>query len=128
MLTSLLLRTIPIKKQTLPVCLKRVHFTPTHFDNTQFGRCGKFIDRNLVTGEYKPHLALTCRMMEHKCGALGAEYTEKSGDPLGCINNYHVNASLHETYPKTNLTNHNPEDLLLFEPYPEANDVGKKKK
>lgn len=128
MLTSLLLRTIPIKKQTLPVCLKRVHFTSPHFDNTQFGRCGKFMDRNLVTGEYKPHLALTCRMMEHKCGALGAEYTEKSGDPLGCINNYHVNALLHETYPETNSTNHNPEDLLLFEPYPEANDVGKKKK
>lgn len=122
----------------MPACLKRVHFTSPHFDDMQFGRCGKFIDRNLVTGEYNPHLALTCRMMEHKCDELGAKYTEKSGDPLGCakrakqrhpcINNCPVNALLHETYPETNLTNHNPEDLLLFEPYPEANDVGKKKK
>jgi hypothetical protein len=70
-------------------------------------------------------------MMEHKCGALGAEYTEKSGDPLGCINNYHVNALLHETYPETNKPpDHTKtrEDLLSFELYLEANDVGNKKK
>lgn len=95
-----------------------------------------------------PHLALTCRMMEHKCdelGAkcdeLGAKYTEKSGDPLGCakrakqrhpcINNCPVNALLHETNPETNKPpDHTKtrEDLLSFELYLEANDVGNKKK
>lgn len=74
-----------IRNTELPICSKCVHFIE-HTNNypydpipcdEQYGRCKKFGEMNLITGEINYDLARFCRLNVSKCGTLGSEYIEK---------------------------------------------------
>jgi hypothetical protein len=46
-------------------------------DDAKYGRCKKFGEINLVTGEIVYYSANNCRTDVSKCGKLGTKYTEK---------------------------------------------------
>ena len=78
-------RQIFIRNKELPICSNCLHFIK-HTNNypydpiprdDQFGRCKKFGEVNLITGEITYDLAMNCRLNINKCGELGLEYTEK---------------------------------------------------
>ena len=74
-----------IRNTQLPICSNCVHFIEhtNNYpydpipDNTQYGRCKKFGEMNLITGEIEYDLALRCRLNVSRCGNDGTEYTEK---------------------------------------------------
>lgn len=72
-----------IKNSDLPICLHCVHFIrPTELqkeyrdDYERYGRCKKFGEMNLITGEIEYSLARHCRLDDEKCGYIGTGYTE----------------------------------------------------
>jgi len=78
-------RKIFIRNKALPICSNCLHFiehtnnypydpTPS---NKQYGKCKKFAEMNLITGEIEYDLAKNCRLNISKCGNFGSEYTEK---------------------------------------------------
>jgi len=73
-----------IRNTRLPVCSKCIYFME-HTNNYPYdfmpndaldGKCKKFGEKSLVTGEILYDLARTCRM-EDKCGNVGRYYIEK---------------------------------------------------
>ena len=75
-----------IRNTELPTCSKCVHFIE-HTNNypydplpcdTQYGRCKRFGEVNLITGVIEYDLAKNCRYDSDKCGKLGSEYSEKN--------------------------------------------------
>jgi len=74
-----------IRNKDLPICSKCVHFieyTNNYpYDpvprNDQYGKCKKFGEINMITGEIQYDLASNCRVTPSKCGKFGEEYTEK---------------------------------------------------
>ena len=74
-----------IKNSDLPICLHCLHFIrPTELqkeyrdDYERYGRCKKFGNMNLITGEIEHGLARNCRLDDEKCGYIGTEYTENT--------------------------------------------------
>jgi hypothetical protein len=45
--------------------------------NTEYGRCKKFGEINMITGSVEYDYAKNCRNDDNKCGKQGSEYTEK---------------------------------------------------
>jgi len=77
-----------IRNTQLPICSKCLHFIE-HTNNypydpipsnEQYGRCKKFGQINLITGEIEYDLANICRLNGTKCGIDGIEYKEKCGN------------------------------------------------
>jgi len=75
-----------IRNQELPICTNCVHFME-HTNNypydpipcdTQYGKCKKFGEVNLITGSIEYDLASHCRLNMNKCGDYGSEYSEKN--------------------------------------------------
>ena len=73
-----------IRNTELPICSKCVHFIE-HTNNypydpipsdKQYGRCKKFGEINMITGEIEYDLARNSRLDDNKCGSFGSEYTE----------------------------------------------------
>jgi len=74
-----------IRNTLLPICSKCVHFIE-HTNNYPYdpipsdekhGRCKKFGEMNLITGEIEYDFAKNCRSNTTKCGDFGLEYIEK---------------------------------------------------
>ena len=74
-----------IRNTKLPICSNCLHFIE-HTNNypydpkpsdEQYGRCKKFGEINLVTGEIQYDLAKNCRLNDNKCGKIGLEYINK---------------------------------------------------
>jgi len=74
-----------IRNKELPICSKCLHFIE-HTNNypydpipsdKQYGRCKKFGEINMITGEIEYDLARNSRLNDSKCGKIGSEYTEK---------------------------------------------------
>ena len=74
-----------IRNKELPICSKCLHFIE-HTNNypydsipsdKQYGRCKKFGEINMITGEIEYDLARNSRLHDNKCGHFGSEYTEK---------------------------------------------------
>ena len=83
---------VPIRKyftntntKTIPICIHCEHFIEhtTNYpydplpDNSKYGRCKKFGDINIVTGEIQYELASNSRSNYRQCGQNGAEFTKK---------------------------------------------------
>ena len=74
-----------IRNVELPTCINCLHFIEhtNNYpydpipDNTQYGRCKKFGEVNLINGEIEYDLAKNCRADNSKCGKIGLEYTDK---------------------------------------------------
>lgn len=68
-----------------PICVNCLHFiegkTNYPYDslpnNSTNGKCKKFGEINVVTGEIDYDFAKYCRKDETKCGKIGTKYTEK---------------------------------------------------
>ncbi len=74
-----------IKYKDLPICSKCVFFIE-HKNNypydpvpsdTQYGRCKKFGEMNLITGTIEYELARNCRLNARECGKGGSEFIVK---------------------------------------------------
>ena len=74
-----------IRNTELPICSKCLHFIE-HTNNypydpipsdKQYGRCKKFGEINMITGEIEYDLARISRLDDNKCGHFGSEYTKK---------------------------------------------------
>jgi len=74
-----------IRNTELPICSKCIHFIE-HTNNypydpipsdKQYGRCKKFGQVNMITGEIEYDLARDSRLNDNKCGHVGSEYSEK---------------------------------------------------
>lgn len=74
-----------IRNKELPICSKCLHFIE-HTNNypydpipsnEYYGRCTKFGEVNMITGEIEYDLAINCRLNVSKCGNSGSEYTKK---------------------------------------------------
>ena len=74
-----------IRNRALPICSNCLHFIE-HTNNypydpipsdKQYGRCKKFGQINMITGEIEYDLARNTRLDDNKCGQLGSEYTVK---------------------------------------------------
>ena len=74
-----------IKNTKSPICSTCLHFIK-HVNNypydpisddKQYGRCKKFGEINLITGEIDYDFAKNSRSDNNKCGNFGSEYTEK---------------------------------------------------
>ena len=74
-----------IRNGKLPICSNCLHFIE-HTNNypydpspsdEQYGRCKKFGEINMITGQIEYDLAINCRSNVSKCGNFGSEYTEK---------------------------------------------------
>ena len=72
-----------IKNKELPICSTCLHFLE-HKNNypydpvpsdTQYGRCKKFGEVNLITGAIEYELARNSRLNARECGKAGSEYT-----------------------------------------------------
>ena len=74
-----------IRNKTVPICSNCLHFIehtnnypydpiPT---NENYGRCKKFGEMNMVTGNIDYDLASICRFNNSKCGKFGLEFTGK---------------------------------------------------
>ena len=81
-----------IRNTKLPVCSNCIYFIE-HQNNYPYdfmpsdalhGKCKKFGEKSLVTGEIQYDLARTCRM-EDKCGNVGRHFMEKPRTGL-CLN------------------------------------------
>ena len=71
-----------IKNSNSPVCLNCLHFIRPTFRRDDYelhGRCKKFKEMNLITGENEYSLARNCRLDDKTCGHIGAGYEEKLG-------------------------------------------------
>jgi hypothetical protein len=74
-----------IRNKELPICSKCLHFIE-HTNNypydpipsdKQYGRCKKFGEINMITGEIEYDLAINSRLDDNKCGYFGSEFNEK---------------------------------------------------
>lgn len=74
-----------IRNIELPICSNCIHFIE-HTNNYPYdpipsgklyGRCNKFGEVNVITGEIEYDLARHCRVNVNKCGHFGVEYTGK---------------------------------------------------
>ena len=74
-----------IRNTKLPICSNCVHFIE-HTNNypydpvpsdKQYGRCKKFGEVNMITGEIQYDLSSSCRLDDSKCGKFGSEFTYK---------------------------------------------------
>ena len=74
-----------IRNKELPICSKCVHFIE-HTNNypydpipsnEQYGKCNKFGEVNMITGEIDYDLASDCRLDNSKCGKFASEYSKK---------------------------------------------------
>lgn len=76
---------IYIRNKELPICSKCIHFieyTNNYpYDpipsNEQYGKCNKFGEVNMITGEIDYDLASDCRLDNSKCGKFASEYSKK---------------------------------------------------
>jgi hypothetical protein len=74
-----------IRNTELPNCFNCLHFIEYKnnypYDpipcNTQYGKCKKFGEVNLITGVIEYDFANNCRNDVNKCGKLGSEYMKK---------------------------------------------------
>jgi len=73
-----------IRNTQLPVCTNCLHFIE-HTNNypydpipsdAQYGRCKKFGEINMVTGQIEYDLAIKCRLDVSRCGNDGSEYED----------------------------------------------------
>ncbi len=64
----------------IPICSNCIHFIePEDPTLRRYGRCKKFADVNIVSGEIKYELAKTCRdSYDFDCGLFGSEYIDKN--------------------------------------------------
>ena len=76
---------IYIRNKTLPICSNCLHFVE-HTNNypydpiprnEQYGKCKKFGELNMITGDIEYDLASNCRLNDSKCGKFASEFTEK---------------------------------------------------
>ena len=74
-----------IRNSDLPICSNCLYFIE-HTNNypydpvpsdKQYGRCKKFGEKNLITGEIDYNLAINCRLDASECGKIGSEFTKK---------------------------------------------------
>jgi hypothetical protein len=75
-----------IRNKELPICLNCLHFI--EFTNNypydsipsdeKYGRCKKFGEVNLISGNIEYDFAKNCRLNDNKCGILGLEFTNKN--------------------------------------------------
>ena len=74
-----------IRNKGVPICSKCLHFIE-HTNNypydpipsdKQYGKCKKFGEINMITGEIEYDLARNSRLDDNKCGHFGSEYTKK---------------------------------------------------
>ena len=68
-----------IKNSDLPVCLNCVYFirpTRQNDDYELYGKCKKFGEMNVITGEIEYSRASRCRLDEEKCGLEGTGYNK----------------------------------------------------
>ena len=72
-----------IRNKDLPICSKCLHFIE-HTNNypydpvpnnKEYGRCKKFGEKNLITGEIEYELAKDCRLNANKCGKIALEFS-----------------------------------------------------
>jgi len=74
-----------IRNTQLPICTNCLNFIKhtNNYprdpipDNLRYGRCKKFGEMNLITGEIEYDLARRCRLNVSRCGNNGIEYMEK---------------------------------------------------
>ena len=71
-----------IKNVELPVCKTCVHFKP--YDATELnynlGTCGKFGNKDIVSGEIKYVFAKSCRIDDDQCGKNGTHFESKNNN------------------------------------------------
>ena len=76
-----------IRNRELPICSNCLYFIQhsknyppydTTPSNKEYGRCNKFGEVNLITGDIEYDLAQNCRLNVSKCGNYGSEYTKKT--------------------------------------------------
>jgi hypothetical protein len=60
-----------------PVCQDCRHFQNSLFLDANFGKCARFGEKNIMTGNIHLEYAELCRKNEHKCG-INATYFEKN--------------------------------------------------
>lgn len=66
-----------IQNIQLPVCKKCAFFIPhivSNADTKRLGKCVKYGEMDIITGEINYHRADKCRNDESKCGLEGKEY------------------------------------------------------
>jgi hypothetical protein len=69
-----------IQNVHLPVCKKCAFFIPhivSNADTKRLGKCAKFGEMDIITGEITYYYADLCRNNESKCGIEGNEYVLK---------------------------------------------------
>lgn len=82
---TLSIQKIFIRNKELPICSKCVHFIE-HTNNypydpepsdAYYGKCKKFGEINVITGQIMYDSARISRLDDSKCGHSGSQYTEK---------------------------------------------------
>jgi len=74
-----------IRNKELPICSNCLYFIEHKnnypYDpipsNERYGKCKKFGEVNMITGEIEYDLASNCRFNDSKCGKFGSEFTVK---------------------------------------------------
>jgi hypothetical protein len=71
-----------IKNVELPVCKTCVHFKPYDANelNYNLGTCGKFGNKDIVSGEIKYVFAKSCRIDDDQCGKNGTHFESKNNN------------------------------------------------
>ena len=74
-----------IRNSGLPICINCAHFIPhkmtdpyDHYRVSQYGKCAKFGETDLVSGEITYKYASTCRSFEDLCGKKGKHFVARS--------------------------------------------------
>jgi hypothetical protein len=71
-----------IRNSELPICAQCVHFVEDTSNypydpppkSTDYGKCKKFGEVDLITGSLEYDFAKICRLNVEKCGPMGKEY------------------------------------------------------
>jgi len=72
-----------IRNKKIPICSKCLHFIE-HTNNypydsipsNEYGKCKKFGEVNMITGNIEYDLATDCRLDNNKCGKFASEYSD----------------------------------------------------
>ena len=69
-----------IKNANVNPCVNCVYYKPPRFRKfvSEFSKCEKFGEKNIITGEINYTYADSCRNNEGKCGIIGKYFVEES--------------------------------------------------
>lgn len=69
-----------IRNTNIPSCANCVYYKPTTFNNefaSNYNKCEKFGEKNIITNKIKYDYADLCRLDEDKCGPKGIYFEEE---------------------------------------------------